>query len=123
MATEAVNAPINGTYGSHQANPYTAAEPSFAGQQANGAPSTTSQPEVSKEEVAWYFVESYYTTMSRTPEKLYVGCTRVRDGTFNTNWGIALLQQAIAHGTRCRGTESIRLCWAKGKSSFQEDGL
>jgi hypothetical protein len=79
MATEAVNAPINGTYGSHQPNPYGAAEPSFTGHQANGsgaaytAPSTTSQqPEVSKEEVAWYFVEQYYTTMSRTPEKLYV---------------------------------------------------
>lgn len=76
MATEAVNAPMNGTYGSH---PYGAAEPSFTGQ-ANGsgaaytAPSATSQqPEVSKEEVAWYFVEQYYTTMSRTPEKLYVG--------------------------------------------------
>jgi hypothetical protein len=68
MATEAVNAPVNGTYGSH---PYGAAEPSFSGQ-TNGTPSTTSQPEVSKEEVAWYFVESYYTTMSRTPEKLYV---------------------------------------------------
>lgn len=27
---------------------------------------------LSKEEVGWYFVEQYYTTLSRTPEKLHV---------------------------------------------------
>lgn len=63
MANEANNGAINGSYG----------ESSFPAQQSNGAPANPSQPEQpSKEEVAWYFVESYYTTMSRTPEKLYV---------------------------------------------------
>ena len=28
--------------------------------------------EVPKDEVGWYFVEQYYTTMSKSPEKLYV---------------------------------------------------
>lgn len=28
--------------------------------------------DIPKEEVGWYFVEQYYTTLSKTPEKLYV---------------------------------------------------
>lgn len=81
MATEAGIAPVNGTY-AHQ-NAYGSAEHSF-GHQASTSTSTTgygaapvsgsgpTQNEISKEEVAWYFVESYYTTMSRTSEKLHV---------------------------------------------------
>ena len=89
MATETANAPINGTYGHHQANPYAAAEQNFGSHKASSTSSTagyvsaatpathtsssTANPnEISKEEVAWYFVEQYYTTMSRHPEKLYV---------------------------------------------------
>lgn len=41
------------------------------------APSTNAQPEIPKDEVGWYFVEQYYTTLSRTPEKLYVGLERI----------------------------------------------
>ena len=36
------------------------------------APAAASQPEISKDEVGWYFVEQYYTTLSRSPEKLYL---------------------------------------------------
>lgn len=32
----------------------------------------TPQPEIPKDEVGWYFVEQYYTTLSRSPEKLYL---------------------------------------------------
>ncbi|KAI7285156.1 hypothetical protein KC345_g1881 [Hortaea werneckii] len=32
----------------------------------------SSQQEISKDEVGWYFVEQYYTTLSRSPEKLYL---------------------------------------------------
>lgn len=41
---------------------------------ANSTPVTaaSSQPEISKDEVGWYFVEQYYTTLSRSPEKLYL---------------------------------------------------
>jgi hypothetical protein len=31
-----------------------------------------SAPTVPKDEVAWYFVEQYYTTMSKSPERLHV---------------------------------------------------
>lgn len=32
----------------------------------------TTQPDISKDEVGWYFVEQYYTTLSRSPERLYL---------------------------------------------------
>ena len=38
-------------------------------------PATTASsqgPEIAKDEVGWYFVEQYYTTLSRSPEKLYL---------------------------------------------------
>ncbi|KAK3067538.1 hypothetical protein LTR53_015545 [Teratosphaeriaceae sp. CCFEE 6253] len=33
---------------------------------------TSSQSDIPKDEVGWYFVEQYYTTLSRSPEKLYL---------------------------------------------------
>ncbi|EMC94607.1 hypothetical protein BAUCODRAFT_35841 [Baudoinia panamericana UAMH 10762] len=39
---------------------------------AEHASSASSQPEIPKDEVGWYFVEQYYTTLSRSPEKLYL---------------------------------------------------
>jgi hypothetical protein len=30
--------------------------------------------DLSKDEVGWYFVEQYYTTLSKSPEKLHVCC-------------------------------------------------
>ena len=53
-------------------------------QSASNAPSTTStnapadsasasnNSNLGKDEVAWFFVEQYYTTLSKTPEKLHV---------------------------------------------------
>ena len=29
-------------------------------------------PEIPPDEVGWYFVEQYYTTLSKEPERLYV---------------------------------------------------
>ena len=42
---------------------------SGAAESSNG----TSGNELSKDEVGWYFVEQYYTTLSKSPEKLHVG--------------------------------------------------
>jgi hypothetical protein len=83
MAAEVGSASVNG-YG-HQTS-YGAMDQVY-GHQANASTSTTGygpapvsgstsqQSELSKEEVAWYFVESYYTTMSRSPDKLHVSKT------------------------------------------------
>ena len=39
--------------------------------------SNASQPSLSKDEIGWYFVEQYYSTLTRSPEKLHVGFTCV----------------------------------------------
>ena len=92
MATETSSMPVNGNYAPHQGYggleqqqnniPYAApptnnissAAPAEASKQTPPAGSATQaqQPDISKDEVGWYFVEQYYTTLSRNPEKLYL---------------------------------------------------
>lgn len=95
MATGSAAASVNGTYGSQQpyvtteAHPSTQTSNSTAGSATSGAygaqngnvPAATNNApagteensnSVSKDEVGWYFVEQYYTTLSRSPEKLHV---------------------------------------------------
>lgn len=60
MASEAVPTPTNG-FGHHAAA--SSPQPQSSVQQAP-------KQDVPKEEVAWYFVERYYNTMSRNPDKL-----------------------------------------------------
>lgn len=81
MAAEAPSMPVNGNYGHHgygveqQHNPYAAAQQNYnqgppagtSGSAANGQNS-----DIPKDEVGWYFVEQYYTTLSKNPEHLYV---------------------------------------------------
>lgn len=75
MAAETASIPVNGNYAAHQ--------PHAGGEQQNNhthpAANSTQPPansttpaEISKDEVGWYFVEQYYTTLSRNPEKLYL---------------------------------------------------
>ncbi|KAH0260041.1 NTF2-like protein, partial [Aureobasidium melanogenum] len=59
--------PQNG-YGSIDQSGYTAPSyPSSAPSQSNN-----SAADIPKDEVGWYFVEQYYTTLSRSPEKVYL---------------------------------------------------
>jgi len=73
----------NGTYGSHQSygtgeqqNSYGYADPVSSQPMplSSSAPSNAnnSNADISKDEVGWYFVEQYYTTLSRSPEKLFL---------------------------------------------------
>jgi hypothetical protein len=78
MATEHAGL-TNGTSYTHQGyeqNAYAYASNNASSQQSTSTPSATTsapqQPEISKDEVGWYFVEQYYTTLSRSPEKLYL---------------------------------------------------
>jgi hypothetical protein len=76
MATTDSSAHVNGNYAPQ------GYENSYATGASNFTPSqqpTASQPaqqasaaEVPKDEVGWYFVEQYYTTLSKSPERLYV---------------------------------------------------
>lgn len=96
MASENATKTVNGNYGNHQSyGPTEQSLPSQAslssttgtaatgnfGEEATSASnagnsSTTGASEgnasVPKDEVGWYFVEQYYTTLSKTPEKLHV---------------------------------------------------
>ncbi|OCL04935.1 hypothetical protein AOQ84DRAFT_367078 [Glonium stellatum] len=87
MATpEQPTMPVNGNYAPHQAQTYGSMDSNYNATNANSAsygtaPSSTSShaasgnggaPEIPKDEVGWYFVEQYYTTLSRSPEKLYL---------------------------------------------------
>lgn len=80
--------PLNGNY-AHQG--YDAVTNNFTAASANGATAygATQQPaagqsdnsastsEIPKDEVGWYFVEQYYTTLSKTPDKLYVSTANI----------------------------------------------
>jgi hypothetical protein len=53
-------------------NGATSAQPNAValGSDTSGVAETNGTP--SKDEVGWYFVEQYYTTLSKSPEKLHV---------------------------------------------------
>ncbi|KAF2271035.1 hypothetical protein CC78DRAFT_550008 [Lojkania enalia] len=80
MATTEPVVPVNGNYtphgydnytatGANSASAYEAAQPPTTSNQANTSASTS---EIPKDEVGWYFVEQYYTTLSKNPERLYL---------------------------------------------------
>ena len=90
MASESTPATVNGTYGYKDSYGATENSVSLGGNSANptngngggqstatitsneASAATDSNGSVSKDEVGWYFVEQYYTTLSRNPEKLHV---------------------------------------------------
>ncbi|GAB7330833.1 hypothetical protein MBLNU13_g02372t1 [Cladosporium sp. NU13] len=80
MASEVSSMP-NGNYAPQQHGfDQQQANNAYASQNYNQAPAASNPPapaantqsEIPKDEVGWYFVEQYYTTLSRTPEKLYL---------------------------------------------------
>ena len=94
MASESTPATVNGNYGYKDSygttenslplagNSVNTTNGASSGQSSTAATSneTSTAPDtngsVSKDEVGWYFVEQYYTTLSRNPEKLHV-CVRI----------------------------------------------
>jgi hypothetical protein len=47
---------------------------------ADAAAGNGSGNDLSKDEVGWYFVEQYYTTLSKSPEKLHVSLLAIAAG-------------------------------------------
>lgn len=69
MASTDSSAPVNGNYASQGYDNFGSAQQ----QQAAAAPAQQQAPaEIPKDEVGWYFVEQYYTTLSKSPDRLYV---------------------------------------------------
>ena len=84
MATDQPAMSVNGNFMAAQPQDYgmsdqtvtttvipTSSDPSIAGVQNSGG-GAAGNTDIPKDEVGWYFVEQYYTTMSKNPEKLYV---------------------------------------------------
>lgn len=80
--TEAAHSAVNGTY---HPNPYAAEHynPAHHAANYNAQPSNpplvqANEPknDVTKDEVGWFFVEQYYTTLSRSPDKLHLFYSR-----------------------------------------------
>lgn len=86
---------INGTYQAQPAYPdsynhaHTAVnsvsnfQPAQSSTPSN-APSNDQKNGISKDEVGWYFVEQYYTNMSRSPDKLHLFYSRRSQLVFGT---------------------------------------
>lgn len=76
MATTESSGPVNGNYATQgYENNYSATASNFtpSQQQAPSQPAQqASASEIPKDEVGWYFVEQYYTTLSKSPDRLYV---------------------------------------------------
>lgn len=83
MATESATKALNGNHGNHPHDQ--SVSPSHITAAGNGSDLTTvahnpasaannSNAKVPKDEVGWYFVEQYYTTLSKAPEKIHVRC-------------------------------------------------
>lgn len=84
---DTTQAPMNGNYPAQHAYPdsYTHAQAAM-NNPANLQPAQSSTPSnapsvdqkngISKDEVGWYFVEKYYTSMSRCPDKLHLFYSR-----------------------------------------------
>ncbi|KAF2815292.1 uncharacterized protein BDZ99DRAFT_472591 [Mytilinidion resinicola] len=88
MATAEPTMPVNGNYAHHQAHAYGSIDNNYGAAGANSTlpanvsynatPANTTSPannnaaEIPKDEVGWYFVEQYYTTLSRSPDKLFL---------------------------------------------------
>lgn len=87
--------PMNGTYHAQPAYPdsynhaHTAVnsvsnfQPAQSSTPSN-APSNDQKNGISKDEVGWYFVEQYYTNMSRSPDKLHLFYSRRSQLVFGT---------------------------------------
>lgn len=93
MAADTSSMAVNGNYGAANGQSYEVTEQTYDTQTAipvqhdyatttiSSASGGATGPDISKEEVGWYFVEQYYTTLSKSPEKLYV---RISAATFKT---------------------------------------
>ncbi|OAL36188.1 hypothetical protein AYO20_04602 [Fonsecaea nubica] len=76
MATETT--PVNGLYGANQYGQpaelaaSTPSAPTHATSASQSTTTSTTQQKADPQEIGWYFVEQYYTTLSKSPEKIHL---------------------------------------------------
>lgn len=86
--------PLNGNYPAQHGYPdsfnhhamNTAAnfQPAQSSTPTTATPTDQQKNEITKDEVGWFFVEQYYTTMSRNPDKLHLFYSRRSQLVFGT---------------------------------------
>ncbi|KAG0138750.1 hypothetical protein HOY82DRAFT_475852 [Tuber indicum] len=80
------------------ASPQPPAAPTNGGYQGQATPqhseNNTGNSDVPKDEVGWYFVEQYYTTLNKTPERLHLFYNK----TSSFVWGTEGENLQLAHG-------------------------
>ncbi|GAB1212922.1 hypothetical protein ATERTT37_002071 [Aspergillus terreus] len=93
---DSAQAPMNGNYPAqhayHDSYNHTHAamnnaanfQPAQSSTPTNAPPADQQKNGISKDEVGWYFVEQYYTNMSRSPEKLHLFYSRRSQFIFGT---------------------------------------
>lgn len=74
------HAPVN-TVNNTMGNNY---HPTSTSTPSNGPAGSEAKNEIPKDEVGWYFVEQYYTTMSRNPDRLHLFYSRHSHFVFGT---------------------------------------
>lgn len=70
MATEAVNGMDYSQYG--QPAELAASTPSHQASASQSSNAGSSQQKADPQEIGWYFVEQYYTTLSKSPDKIHL---------------------------------------------------
>lgn len=109
MASTESSGPVNGNYAPQQyENSYSTGASNFTPSQQPTASQPAQQAaasEIPKDEVGWYFVEQYYTTLSKSPDRLYVSRMLISNLVFLRDTRLtqmtALLQQALPVCFRC----------------------
>ncbi|KAF9885611.1 hypothetical protein FE257_012702 [Aspergillus nanangensis] len=93
---DSAQAPMNGNYPVHHSyhdsynhtpagmNNAASFQPTQSSTPTNAPPNEQQKNGISKDEVGWYFVEQFYTNMSRSPEKLHLFYSRRSQLVFGT---------------------------------------
>ena len=76
MASDAA-LPVNGIYGGQYDSPAELPAPTPSASHAPSASQSTTTsaaaaPKADPQEIGWYFVEQYYTTLSKNPERIHL---------------------------------------------------
>ena len=108
-------APLNGNFPAQHSYPETFNQahaplntatnfqPAQSSTPTTATPTEQQKNEISKDEVGWFFVEQYYTTMSRNPDKLPLFYSRRSQLVFGTEAELV----PVAVGTKVRSETFI----------------
>ncbi|KAK1756192.1 putative ntf2 and rrm domain-containing protein [Echria macrotheca] len=107
---------------------YTASADQFATptKGADTANNTSSKEHLANDEVGWYFVEQYYTTLSQSPEKLHLYYSKKSQFTIGKETEVVPIvagRVAIQEKIKSLDFENCKVCINNVDSQGSEDGI